>query len=207
MHEKLYITIMRLLFLVILFVSAYSAFAKRLHPEAAYQAAFASTIPNAKTEVVAPDGTRCDILTDEYAIEVDFSDKWAEAIGQSLNYAIQFNKQAGIVLILENQKDYKYYIRVNTIINHFKLPITIWIVDPTNINININKNTSQPLATPQSNTPPATSTTNQIYNDENQSYWISKTGKRHNSSCRYYKNCRGRPGTKNDGIACKLCGG
>lgn len=43
-------------------------------------------------EVVAPDGTRCDILTDEYAIEVDFANKWAEAIGQALNYAIQFNK-------------------------------------------------------------------------------------------------------------------
>ena len=35
-----------------------------------------------------PDGTRCDILTDTHAIEVDFADKWAEAIGQSLNYAM-----------------------------------------------------------------------------------------------------------------------
>ena len=46
-----------------------------------------------------PDGTRCDILTDTHAIEVDFADKWAEAIGQSLNYAMQTGKKAGIVLV------------------------------------------------------------------------------------------------------------
>ena len=45
------------------------------------------------TEVTLPDGTRCDILTDTHAIEVDFADKWAEAIGQSLNYAIQANAE------------------------------------------------------------------------------------------------------------------
>ena len=38
-------------------------------------------------EVVMKDGTRCDILTSTHAIEVDFAKKWAEAIGQSLNYA------------------------------------------------------------------------------------------------------------------------
>lgn len=38
-------------------------------------------------------------------------------------------------------------------------------------------------------------------------FWISKTGKRHNKNCRYYKNCKGRSCTKNEGIACKICGG
>ena len=41
-----------------------------------------------QVEVVMKDGTRCDILTATHAIEVDFAKKWAEAIGQSLNYAI-----------------------------------------------------------------------------------------------------------------------
>lgn len=52
-----------------------------------------------------PDGTRCDIVTDTHAIEVDFADKWGEAIGQSLNYAFQSNKRAGILLILEKESD------------------------------------------------------------------------------------------------------
>ena len=50
-----------------------------------------------------PDGTRCDILIDTHAIEVDFADKWAEAVGQSLNYAIQTGKKAGIVLVLKDR--------------------------------------------------------------------------------------------------------
>lgn len=94
-------------------------------PEKHYQTEFAKQFANAKLEVVAPDGTRCDILTDEYAIEVDFAKKWAEAIGQSLNYALQFNKKAGILLIV-GEKDYKYYVRLNSIIQNFKLPITVW---------------------------------------------------------------------------------
>ena len=40
-----------------------------------------------------PDGTRCDILTDTHAIEVDFANKWAQAIGQSLNHAMQTGKK------------------------------------------------------------------------------------------------------------------
>jgi len=38
-------------------------------------------------------------------------------------------------------------------------------------------------------------------------YSISKTNKRHNSTCRYYQKSKGRSGGKNEGIACKVCGG
>jgi hypothetical protein len=38
-------------------------------------------------------------------------------------------------------------------------------------------------------------------------FWMSSTGKRHNSKCRFYKNTQGYPCGPNDGIACKLCGG
>ena len=37
-------------------------------------------------------------------------------------------------------------------------------------------------------------------------YWLSKSGKRHNSSCRYYR-CKGRPCSKDEGVACKVCKG
>ena len=36
-------------------------------------------------------------------------------------------------------------------------------------------------------------------------YTISSTGKRHNSSCRYFGT--GRAASANEGIACKICGG
>lgn len=38
-------------------------------------------------------------------------------------------------------------------------------------------------------------------------YWISSTGKRHNSNCRYFQTSKGRPGGATEGVACKICGG
>jgi len=38
-------------------------------------------------------------------------------------------------------------------------------------------------------------------------YWCTKSGKRHNSNCKYYKTTKGRPCGPDDGVACKLCGG
>ena len=83
-----------------------------------------------EAEVRLKDKTRCDCLTADYAIEVDFARKWAEAIGQSLGYAFATNKKAGIVLILESKKDYKYWIKLNSIIDHYGLPIDVWKIEP-----------------------------------------------------------------------------
>ena len=77
-----------------------------------YQDLFASKV-GGRTEVIAGDGTRCDILTETHAIEVDFANKWGEAIGQSLNYGFQFNRKAGILLILESPADRKHLVGVN----------------------------------------------------------------------------------------------
>jgi hypothetical protein len=79
-----------------------------------------------RVEVVLPDGTRCDCVTETHAIEFDFGDNWAEAVGQSAYYAIQTGKKAGVVLILETTKDSKYWIRLNTTIEHFDLQIDTW---------------------------------------------------------------------------------
>ena len=39
-------------------------------------------------------------------------------------------------------------------------------------------------------------------------YWLTiKSGIRHNSKCHYYQNFKGRPCTKDEGRACKICGG
>lgn len=38
-------------------------------------------------------------------------------------------------------------------------------------------------------------------------YWISKSGKRHNDNCRYFKTGGGREGKENQGQPCKICGG
>jgi hypothetical protein len=63
-----------------------------------------------------------------HAIEFDFGSGWAESIGQGLHDSAMTNKKAGIVLILETIKDRKYWIRLNTIIQHFNIPIDTWSV-------------------------------------------------------------------------------
>jgi hypothetical protein len=59
----------------------------------------------------------------------DLGNNWVEVIGQAAFYAIQTGKTAGIVLILENMKDRKYWIRLNTTIEHFNLPIDTWSIE------------------------------------------------------------------------------
>ena len=82
-----------------------------------------------KIEYVLHDRTRVDCLTSTHAIEYDFSRKWAEAIGQSLGYAFETNKRAGIVLIIQNKKDLKHWYKLNSIVGHNKLPIDLWKIE------------------------------------------------------------------------------
>lgn len=51
-----------------------------------------------------------DCLTDEYAIEFDFSKKWAEAIGQSLYYASQTYRKPGYSLSAKTSAVRNIYI-------------------------------------------------------------------------------------------------
>lgn len=64
---------------------------------------------------------RIDLVCGERAFEIEWANKWKEAIGQSLWYALQTNKKAGIILILRNRKDYKYLIQLNTTIQYGNL--------------------------------------------------------------------------------------
>ena len=110
--------------LLLLLALTCSASAARLNPERYYQDIAAKKY-GGQTEVTMPDGTRCDIVTDTHAIEVDFADKWGEAIGQSLSYGFQTSKRAGILLILERPDDERHLIRVQSIIRHYELPIDV----------------------------------------------------------------------------------
>ncbi len=103
--------------------------AKHLNKEKYYQNKWCIE-QSGEIEKRLPDRTRCDCLTDSHAVEFDFGAKWAESIGQSLYYSIQTGKRAGIALILEKPSDYKYWVRLNTVIEHNDLKIDTWIVKP-----------------------------------------------------------------------------
>lgn len=73
------------------------------------------------------DKTRVDCLTETHAIEYDFGSKWAEAIGQSLYYAMYTGKRAGIVLII-SPREKRFLKRAKSTIEHYNLPIDVWSV-------------------------------------------------------------------------------
>ncbi|MFQ5737128.1 MAG: hypothetical protein ACE5GY_09770 [Thermodesulfobacteriota bacterium] len=82
-------------------------------------------------EVVLSDRTRVDCVTEDYAVEVDFARKWAEAIGQAVYYAMRTEKRPGILLILEDEKDRRYLERLTAVTD--KLGITVWTITPGEI--------------------------------------------------------------------------
>jgi hypothetical protein len=150
-----------------------------------YQEKFAREI-GGQVEVVMKDGTRCDILTATHAIEVDFARKWAEAIGQSLNYAMHTGKRPGVALILLSSSDNKYIERVRKISTEYSLGLTIYPIDGGGVSVSSLK----PRASGE------------------KEFWITSSGKTHNSSCRYYGTTKsGRYSDEPSGDSCKVCGG
>lgn len=116
---------MRKLAAIILLLIPTLAQAGHSHPEKWYQEKWCAE-QGGQTEVVLSDNTRADCITKENIVEFDFAPKFYESIGQALYYSLQTGKRAGIVLILEKPEDRKYWIRLNSTIRHFGLPIDTW---------------------------------------------------------------------------------
>lgn len=81
-------------------------------------------------EMKMPNGTKADCVSDTHAIEVEFAHKWAESIGQSLNYAAETGKTPGIVLICKRGTEarcLKWSLVLEQTIRHWRLPIDVWL--------------------------------------------------------------------------------
>jgi hypothetical protein len=71
-----------------------------------------------------------DCVTQDHVIEFDYAEQWYEAIGESLYYAMQTGKRAGIVLILEEESDLRHWVKLTETIRHYDLPIDAWRTSP-----------------------------------------------------------------------------
>ena len=109
--------------LLFLFISM-TAFSQKQREE--YYQKLAAEHLHGRTEVVLDDRTRADIVTDTFAIEVDFAHKWAESIGQSLHYAHRLHKKAGVVLIADGKKDDRFIQIIMP--DAIELGITVWVI-------------------------------------------------------------------------------
>lgn len=81
-----------------------------------------------RAEVVLSDRTRVDCLTPTHAVEFDWAKKWAEGIGQALNYSRLTGKRAAVMLIITSPKDLKHLKRARAIAAHFRLPLDVWAI-------------------------------------------------------------------------------
>jgi hypothetical protein len=120
---------------IIIVISALVLYFSNCHLEAKtkkyerdYQKIFCKNL-NGKIEYRLIDKTRIDCLTSEYAIEIDYGKKWAEAIGQSLYYSYMTNRKAGIGIIvdLKSKSDSRYLKRLYEVTK--KLNIKVFIIN------------------------------------------------------------------------------
>lgn len=114
------------LIVLFLLVAQYSH-ASNLHRESVYRDAWCM----GETEVRMPNGNRADCVTTNYAIEVEFAKKYHEGVGQALDYAMQTGKKPAILLIIEKDKDWRYYNKLKPLAH--KHGIRVWYITPKRI--------------------------------------------------------------------------
>jgi hypothetical protein len=79
-----------------------------------------------------PSGGYVDCLSPEYAIEVDWSEHWAEAVGQSLYYASATGRKPGIILLCRESEGpveglcRSYVYRLELALKFVKPHVYVW---------------------------------------------------------------------------------
>jgi len=84
-----------------------------------------------RQEVSLPNGGRVDCLSTTHAIEVEFSEKWAEGLGQALSYASATGLKPGIFLVCRKEPGtcLGHRLRLEEAIAAWKLPVDVWAHD------------------------------------------------------------------------------
>ena len=116
-----------LILFLLLLVSALSY--SQTHLEKYYRNGFAIIMKGQQEVRIPSTGRRVDIVTDTFAIEVEFANKWTQSIGQTLDYAKSLNKKAGILLIIEGMKTDRYVTELMDFIVFYRLPIKVWVMN------------------------------------------------------------------------------
>lgn len=94
-------------------------------PESYYQEKLCAGM---ELEVELANGARVDCVSETHAIEVDFTEDWAEALGQALLYAAATGKRPGIILVcrLAERHCLQHALRLEEAITFWRLPVDVW---------------------------------------------------------------------------------
>lgn len=80
------------------------------------------------TEKPVQDG-RCDLYFSNHAVEIDWSYKWAEGIGQALLYANRLRCRAVVLLLLEGGAADKHLENARTVAQSNIPALMVWSLD------------------------------------------------------------------------------
>lgn len=109
---------------------AIPAYAKHIHPEKEYQAAWCTK--NGGILEYQVTGGRVDCLLPDYAVEVDFASKIYQGIGQAMYYSAETGRLPGVLLIIEDtEKDSIYLKKLEQVQKMHGLKF--WIITPEDL--------------------------------------------------------------------------
>lgn len=175
--------------------------------ESDWQVAFNNQVTHGRLEVETPLG-RIDILTETHAIEIDHARNYRAGIKQALQYSAETKKLPGLALIVDGNQDTFESVEAAKRLCE-QSGVTFWLINE-HVSINDLAEQKPQLAPRTSPTPdPSASTRAQFQQTSEQSCWLNtKSGVRHNRSCRWFGNTLGgRPCGPDEGRPCKQCGG
>lgn len=181
-----------------------------------WQVALNNKLFKGKLEVTVSTG-RVDIVTDTLVIEVEKVSKYQEGIEQALKYAKATEKKPVLALYIDGEKDgYELLQQADKLCkekgvtfllanSYVSVDDLVDLISEAGVGPTAE---SKPLPIVKTNND-SQSTSNTTNNQDSElKYWITNSsGVRHNSSCRWYMNSNGRKCSKNEGRACKICGG
>jgi len=177
--------------------------------ESDWQVAFNNKVTHGKLEVETPTG-RIDILTDTHVIEVDHARNYRAGIKQALQYAGATKKKPGLAIVMDGTQDTFQAVEAAKKLCA-ESDVAFWLINEY-VSVNDLADLKPQKATPAQPqtipTPEIEKKPTQTQNVE-QGYWLNtKSGVRHNRSCRWFGNTtNGGPCGPNEGRACKQCGG
>lgn len=86
-------------------------------------------------DAYSPYSLRADCVTDKYAVETEYADRWSQSIGQALIYAHRANKRPAVLLLLFGSKpaNDRFVCRWLEMRNSVGLDVTLFTLNPHNI--------------------------------------------------------------------------
>lgn len=111
---------MKYILFIFIFLNSTSVFGQISNYSEKQIADYIESLIGGKREVIVKSG-RIDLVHNSVAFEIEWANKWKESIGQSLWYAQQSNNEPGIILIIRDEKDYKFFIQLNSTLQYSNL--------------------------------------------------------------------------------------